>query len=137
MCFTFLLDKTILKILPPMKHVIILLCISSFLFSCINKSPKLDDEKYLAEQKEYEEQKLLLSKNKEEYFKDNSTSIITKINAINKLADSTNTFENAPTDSTLVFKSFVSEIVNFPGFITVEALLSAPNLISLSPILFW
>ena len=84
-----------------MKSLFASLLLSSLLFSCVDKNPEVDEKKYLTAQKEYEQKKETLSKSKGLYFKENSAAIIAKINSLHKLADSTNTFKEASTDSTL------------------------------------
>ncbi|WP_158974545.1 hypothetical protein [Cellulophaga sp. L1A9] len=103
-----------------MKSLLTTVLLSSLLFSCVNKSPEVDETKYLTAQKEYEQKKETLTKNKGVYFKGNSTAIIAKINSLNKLADSTNTFNEASNDSTLFYRSAAINFINFPSYIVTD-----------------
>ncbi|MBA6315319.1 hypothetical protein [Cellulophaga baltica] len=103
-----------------MKSLFASLLLSSLLFSCVDKNPEVDEKKYLTAQKEYEQKKETLSKSKGLYFKENSAAIIAKINSLHTLADSTNTFKEASTDSTLFYRSSAINFINFPNYIVTD-----------------
>ncbi|MBO0590749.1 hypothetical protein I2486_04950 [Cellulophaga sp. E16_2] len=103
-----------------MKSLFTTLLLSSLLFSCVDKNPEVDETKYLTAQKEYEEKKETLTKSKGLYFKENSAAIIAKITNLHKLADSTNTFKEASTDSTLFYRSSAINFINFPNYIVTD-----------------
>lgn len=103
-----------------MKNLFTTLLFSSLLFSCVSKSPEVDETKYLTAQKEYEQKKETLTKSKGLYFKENSPAIIAKINNLHKLADSTNTFHEASNDSTLFYRSAAINFINFPSHIVTD-----------------
>ena len=100
-----------------MKNLAFLLVISCFMFSCVEKDPKLDESKYITMQQEYEAQKLEITSAKTSFFEDKQEALASKLALFKKVKDSNTTFTNVSKDTTFYLKGAAIKMVNFPTFI--------------------
>lgn len=96
-----------------MKNVIYILAIALLLISCVDKSPKLNEDDYKIAQQEYETLKSQLSVDKEAFYNENKVALKKKINLFRTLKDSTTVFNDVNDAEDFFLDSISLRSINF------------------------